>query len=233
MGSICTDRFAYIVDDIIDTSGQRDRIRVSIVVVTRHQPLMADCSGTPMMRCACWSSSYQAVGVLCRPSPWHEFVETRGRPQVDKLGEHVGQIGLRVDTVELAGFDERSNSGPVLRVLVVTAPGAARTTTPAISIVITPEPSATAAVMMQIRQHRDEQRCRVGRQAQCVGPRRLVPSEQMLWRDVVPARRLQHDRARRIGFRHDPSPDPVAPTAPTPHPDLDNRPRPAAPENVN
>jgi hypothetical protein len=47
-------------------------------------------------------------------------------------------------------------------------------------------------------------RPRVGRQAECTGPRRLTPSEQVLWRDVVLARHLRHDRAWRIGFRHNP-----------------------------
>ena len=65
---------------------------------------MADCSGATTIQRVCSSLGDQAVGALCRPSPRHEFVDTRGRPQVDKLGEHVGQIGLRVDTVELAGL---------------------------------------------------------------------------------------------------------------------------------
>ena len=81
---------------------------------------MADCSGATTIQRVCSSLGDQAVGALCRPSPRHELVDTRGRPQVDKLGEHVGQIGLRVDTVELAGLNERSNTGPVLRALVVT-----------------------------------------------------------------------------------------------------------------
>jgi hypothetical protein len=34
------------------------------------------------------------------PSPWHKFVE--GAPQIDKLGEHIGKVGLRIDAGELA-----------------------------------------------------------------------------------------------------------------------------------
>src|SRR5438876_8432400 len=33
---------------------------------------------------------------------------------------HVGEVGLRIDAVQFAGFDERSNAGPVLRALIVT-----------------------------------------------------------------------------------------------------------------
>jgi hypothetical protein len=42
---------------------------------------------------------------------------------------------------------------------------------------------------------------------------------QTIWRDVVPAHHLRHDRAQRMGSRHDPTL--VVPTAPAPHPYLD------------
>src|SRR6266853_2374480 len=58
-------------------------------------------------------------GALGRPGPWHEFVDARGRPEIDKFGEYVGEVGLRLDAVQFAGFDERSNAGPVLRALIV------------------------------------------------------------------------------------------------------------------
>jgi len=50
-----------------------------------------------------------------RPGPWHQFVDARGRPEIDELGEHVGEVSLRIDAIQFAGFDERSNAGPVLR----------------------------------------------------------------------------------------------------------------------
>ena len=59
------------------------------------------------------------AGALGGPGPGHEFVETRGGPQIDELGEHVGEVGLRIDAVQLAGFDERGDTGPVLRTLIV------------------------------------------------------------------------------------------------------------------
>jgi hypothetical protein len=32
---------------------------------------------------------------------------------VDDLGDHVSEVGVRVDAVELAGFDQRSDDGPM------------------------------------------------------------------------------------------------------------------------
>ena len=58
-------------------------------------------------------------GALGHPGPGHEFVEARGRPEIDELGEHVSEVGLRLDAMQFAGFDERSNAGPVLRTLIV------------------------------------------------------------------------------------------------------------------
>src|SRR5262249_49494559 len=57
---------------------------------------------------------------LGRPGPGHELVEARGGPEIDQLGEDVGEVGLRIDAVQFAGFDERSNAGPVLRAMIVT-----------------------------------------------------------------------------------------------------------------
>ena len=47
---------------------------------------------------------------LGRPSPGHELVETRGGPEIDELGEHVGEVGLRIDAVQFAGLDERGDA---------------------------------------------------------------------------------------------------------------------------
>src|SRR6476620_9306293 len=54
------------------------------------------------------------------PGPGHELVEARSRPEIDQAGEHVGEVGLRVDAVQFAGFDERGDAGPVLGALIVT-----------------------------------------------------------------------------------------------------------------
>jgi transposase-like protein len=59
-------------------------------------------------------SSCQARGSVRRPGPRHELIDTRGRPEIDQLGQHVGEIGLRVDTIQFAALDERRNTGPVL-----------------------------------------------------------------------------------------------------------------------
>src|SRR5204862_1366562 len=52
--------------------------------------------------------------VLCaRPGPWHEIINARGRPQIDQFGQDALDIGLRINTIELAGLDERGDGSPV------------------------------------------------------------------------------------------------------------------------
>jgi hypothetical protein len=48
--------------------------------------------------------------VLCaRPGPWHEIINARGRPQIDQFGQNVLDIGLRINTIELAGLCRHPN----------------------------------------------------------------------------------------------------------------------------
>ena len=70
------------------------------------------------MLCA-WLRSEATGGTLCCPGPGHELVEARGWPEIDELGEHVGEIGLRIDAVQFAGLDEGGDRCPVLRPLIV------------------------------------------------------------------------------------------------------------------
>src|ERR1700677_1211959 len=51
--------------------------------------------------------------------PRHELVDARGGPEIDELVENVDEIGLRIDVVELAGLNQRSDAGPVFRALVM------------------------------------------------------------------------------------------------------------------
>ena len=37
---------------------------------------------------------------------------------IDETGEHVGEIGVRIDAVQLAALDQRGEDGPVLGALV-------------------------------------------------------------------------------------------------------------------
>src|SRR5574337_817912 len=57
--------------------------------------------------------------VGCAPGPGHELVDAGSGPEVDELHEHVGEIGLRFDVVELAGLDQRGDASPVRGPLVV------------------------------------------------------------------------------------------------------------------
>src|ERR1700733_12402486 len=65
-------------------------------------------------------SSRQARAVLPRPGPRQKFVEARGRPEIDELGQHVGEISLRIDATEFAALDERGDAGPVLGAVIMT-----------------------------------------------------------------------------------------------------------------
>ena len=53
------------------------------------------------------------------PGPGHELVEAGSGPEVDELVEHVGEIGLRIDVVELAALDQRGDASPVRGSLVM------------------------------------------------------------------------------------------------------------------
>ena len=46
--------------------------------------------------------------------PGKQLVDLAVRMAVDDPGEDVGEVGKRVDVVQLAGFDQRRDSGPML-----------------------------------------------------------------------------------------------------------------------
>ena len=52
------------------------------------------------------------------PVPGEEFVEAGIWPEIDETAENVGKVPIRIDVGELAGLDQRSNDGPVLRAVV-------------------------------------------------------------------------------------------------------------------
>jgi hypothetical protein len=56
-----------------------------------------------------------------RPCPRHELVDARCGPEIDELVEDVGDVGLRLDVVELARLDQRRDAGPVFGSLVMTS----------------------------------------------------------------------------------------------------------------
>jgi hypothetical protein len=51
--------------------------------------------------------------------PGEEVVEAGIWPEIDETAENVGKVAIRIDAAELAGLDQRSNDGPVLRAVVV------------------------------------------------------------------------------------------------------------------
>jgi hypothetical protein len=46
------------------------------------------------------------------------LINARGRPQIDQFRQDVLDVGLRINTVELAGLDQRGDGSPVGRALV-------------------------------------------------------------------------------------------------------------------
>ena len=52
------------------------------------------------------------------PGPGQELGDPAVGPVVDELGENVGEVGLGIDAVQLAGLDQRGEHRPVFRPLV-------------------------------------------------------------------------------------------------------------------
>jgi hypothetical protein len=52
------------------------------------------------------------------PVPGEEFVEAGVWPEIDETEENVGKVAVGIDAGELAGLDQRSHDGPVLRAVV-------------------------------------------------------------------------------------------------------------------
>jgi hypothetical protein len=51
--------------------------------------------------------------------PWQEIVDLAIEMAVDDLGERVGEIDVRIDAVELAGFNQRGDDRPVFSAAVM------------------------------------------------------------------------------------------------------------------
>src|SRR4051794_4956554 len=47
------------------------------------------------------------------PGPGQQFAEAAVWPVIDELGEHVSQVGMRIDAMQFAGLDQRGEHGPV------------------------------------------------------------------------------------------------------------------------
>ena len=52
------------------------------------------------------------------PAPRHEFGDPFVGPAIDEPGQQVGQVGFRIDAVQLAGLDQRGQHRPVFRPFV-------------------------------------------------------------------------------------------------------------------
>src|SRR3954454_8388139 len=63
-------------------------------------------------------SALEGSGCFGGPGPGQQLGEAAVGPVVDELGQHVGEVGLRVDGIQLAGLDQRGEHGPVFRAFV-------------------------------------------------------------------------------------------------------------------
>ena len=52
------------------------------------------------------------------PRPWRELAEAALEVAIDEASEHVGEVGGRIDAVQLAALDQRGQDRPVLGPLV-------------------------------------------------------------------------------------------------------------------
>jgi hypothetical protein len=59
-------------------------------------------------------SGHGLEGGYGRVGPGQEFVEAAIRMARDDAGDHVREVGLRLDADELAGLDQGRNDGPML-----------------------------------------------------------------------------------------------------------------------
>lgn len=95
---------------------------------------------------------------------------------------------------------------------------------PPISLLTAVELRVTGSVPGPAPRGSAKDRNEEGRVVGAAGTDRVPQSEQVLRRDVVPARHLGHDRPQRIRLRHDPALELVAPPAATSRTDLDIHP---------
>ena len=52
------------------------------------------------------------------PGPGQQFVDAIDGVAIDHPGEHVAQVSVRFDTVQLAGFDQRAHDCPSIAATV-------------------------------------------------------------------------------------------------------------------
>jgi DNA invertase Pin-like site-specific DNA recombinase len=60
-------------------------------------------------------------GCFGGPGPGQQFAEAAVGPVIDELGQHVGQVGMRIDAVQFARLDQRGEHRPVFRPVVRTS----------------------------------------------------------------------------------------------------------------
>ena len=57
-----------------------------------------------------WGLTANVGGCGGFPRPWREFAEAAVEVAIDESGEHVGEVGGRIDAVQLAALDQRATT---------------------------------------------------------------------------------------------------------------------------
>src|SRR3954469_8810402 len=57
-------------------------------------------------------------GCFGGPDPGQQFAEAAVGPVINELGQHVEQVGLRIDAVQFASLDQRGEHRPIFRPFV-------------------------------------------------------------------------------------------------------------------
>src|SRR4051794_12255967 len=69
-------------------------------------------------------SALDGSGCVGGSAPGQQFAETAVWPVIDKLGQHIEQVGMRIDALQFARLDQRGEHGPVFRPFVRTGKSA-------------------------------------------------------------------------------------------------------------
>src|SRR5215213_7740781 len=66
-------------------------------------------------------SALDGSGRFGGPGPGQQFAEAAVGPVIDKLGQHVSHVGMRIDAMQFAGLDQRGEHCPVFCPVVRTS----------------------------------------------------------------------------------------------------------------
>ena len=90
--------------------------RTSTIPANTSQALMVSVALRPLGRMGHFGARSVDSVVLERPG--QQFLDPALRPAIDQAGQHLAEIALRIEAIELAGLDQRRNGGPMLTAFI-------------------------------------------------------------------------------------------------------------------